>query len=534
MKIPPNYARPLTFAATGLGSLLLLGAVGCNGCASSSGAATAPIVSSSTTDTSTDNAAADGNLAPVSGQPTTAVLGQSSSYTPQQSSETYPGQAPAPIVRGSADQSAPSYNTADPTYNNTDSNEAAGEDALAASDIQAEQPPPPLPEYDQPPAPESDYLWTPGYWAYANSGYYWTPGVWCPPPYYGALWTPPYWGFYGGHYRFHRGYWGPHVGFYGGVDYGFGYIGIGFFGGYWQGHNFYYNRSVTNVGGGIHNVYNREVVYNNVHYSGRPVDRVSYNGGRGGLNVAPRPQELAAMHETHVGALHEQVQVRTQAAGNREQFFAQNHGRPAQAALARPAAVSHQIGNAPRPVQQEMQRSAQIQQHNAQTQPQRGAESQPQRGAESQPQRGPEPTHVGPVNSRPEAQRAPEPQQQQRTPQLQQRGPEQQPQRNMQAQPQQQHVTPTEQRPPTEARPAPVERQQLQQLQARPQPQQARPEPQQPRPQPQQARPEPQQRPQPEARPQPQPQRAAPPPHPAPAARPPEQHQAPHEGRPPR
>ena len=92
-----------------------------------------------------------------------------------------------------------------------------------------------LPEYDQPPAPEPNYIWTPGYWAYGPEGYYWTPGVWCPPPYYGALWTPPYWGFYGGRYGFHHGYWGLHIGFYGGVDYGFGYIGIGYFGGYWHG-----------------------------------------------------------------------------------------------------------------------------------------------------------------------------------------------------------------------------------------------------------------------------------------------------------
>jgi hypothetical protein len=27
-------------------------------------------------------------------------------------------------------------------------------------------------------------------------------------------------------YRFHRGYWGRHVGYYGGVNYGYGYGGI--------------------------------------------------------------------------------------------------------------------------------------------------------------------------------------------------------------------------------------------------------------------------------------------------------------------
>ena len=33
----------------------------------------------------------------------------------------------------------------------------------------------------------------------------------------------------------HLGYWGPHVGFYGGVNYGYGYVGVGFVGGRWEG-----------------------------------------------------------------------------------------------------------------------------------------------------------------------------------------------------------------------------------------------------------------------------------------------------------
>ena len=38
----------------------------------------------------------------------------------------------------------------------------------------------------------------------------------------------PIWGWENGAYLFHGGYWGPHVGFYGGINYGFGYTGIGF------------------------------------------------------------------------------------------------------------------------------------------------------------------------------------------------------------------------------------------------------------------------------------------------------------------
>ena len=33
----------------------------------------------------------------------------------------------------------------------------------------------------------------------------------------------------------------------GGINYGFGYTGVGYEGGYWRGREFYYNRSVTNI-----------------------------------------------------------------------------------------------------------------------------------------------------------------------------------------------------------------------------------------------------------------------------------------------
>ena len=97
------------------------------------------------------------------------------------------------------------------------------------------QPPPPLPEYDQPPVPGDDYIWTPGYWAWSPDGYYWVPGAWVEAPYEGALWTPGYWGFWNNRYGFYRGYWGQYIGYYGGIDYGFGYVGFGYQGGYWGG-----------------------------------------------------------------------------------------------------------------------------------------------------------------------------------------------------------------------------------------------------------------------------------------------------------
>jgi hypothetical protein len=71
------------------------------------------------------------------------------------------------------------------------------------------------------------------------------------------LWTPGYWGFVRGSYVFHPGYWGPRVGYYGGINYGFGYTGAGFVGGRWVGNSFVYNRAVSNVNTSvIHQTYN--------------------------------------------------------------------------------------------------------------------------------------------------------------------------------------------------------------------------------------------------------------------------------------
>src|SRR5580658_42687 len=121
--------------------------------------------------------------------------------------------------------------------------------------------PPALPVYEQPPCPTEGFLWTPGFWGYGARGYFWTPGLWVAPPHPGLLWTPGYWGFGGGAYLWHGGYWGPHVGFYGGINYGFGYGGVGFAGGEWRNGGFFYNRSVNNVNVTvIHNVYNKTVV----------------------------------------------------------------------------------------------------------------------------------------------------------------------------------------------------------------------------------------------------------------------------------
>src|SRR3984957_12414922 len=159
--------------------------------------------------------------------------------------------------------------------------------------------PPELPVYDQPPIPGDGYVWTPGYWAWGDDiqDYYWVPGTWVPAPEPEYLWTPGYWGSNGVAFIWYPGYWGPHVGFYGGVNYGYGYGGQGYEGGYWQGGRMYYNRSVNNISNtNITNVYNKTVI-NNVS-----VTRVSYNGGSGGVRAEPTSTELAAAHERHIAA----------------------------------------------------------------------------------------------------------------------------------------------------------------------------------------------------------------------------------------
>jgi hypothetical protein len=190
--------------------------------------------------------------------------------------------------------------------------------------------PPAIPVYVQPPCPVEGYLWTPGYWAYGDAGYYWVPGVWIAPPRVGLLWTPGYWGWGGGIYAWHGGYWGPHVGFYGGVNYGFGYGGVGFVGGEWRGGRFAYNTAVVNVNTTVvRNVYvNKTVIVNNTSH-------VAFNGGPGGIGARPSPAELAASRESHVQPTTAQISHQHMASTNRANFASENHGRPATAAMSR-------------------------------------------------------------------------------------------------------------------------------------------------------------------------------------------------------
>ncbi|HKV25648.1 MAG TPA: hypothetical protein VJN93_13730 [Candidatus Acidoferrum sp.] len=194
--------------------------------------------------------------------------------------------------------------------------------------------PPVLPIYAQPVCPGEGYLWTPGYWAWDEDfdDYYWVPGTWVLPPEPGLLWTPGYWGWGPSGYFFTTGYWGPAVGFYGGIDYGFGYFGHGYDGGRWDHDHFYYNREVSNVNVSIvHNYYNAPAIHETAH-----VSRVSYNGGNGGVVARPTTEERGAANQRHIGLVAAQTRQINNARGNRELRASFNHGAPAIAATQRP------------------------------------------------------------------------------------------------------------------------------------------------------------------------------------------------------
>jgi len=166
--------------------------------------------------------------------------------------------------------------------------------AFAQVSISIDIAPPPLQVYEQPACPDDGYIWTPGYWAYGDNAYYWVPGAWVQPPEIGVYWTPPYWGWNENAYVFYPGYWGPTVGYYGGINYGYGYGGHGYGGGRWQGGHFSYNTAVNNVSSStIHNTYvDRTAVKKSTR-------TVSYNGGKGGVQAQPTAQERTT-HPTSV------------------------------------------------------------------------------------------------------------------------------------------------------------------------------------------------------------------------------------------
>jgi len=204
--------------------------------------------------------------------------------------------------------------------------------AQVAIELSVRVAPPLLPIYAQPPLPVAGYIWTPGYWHWSQRvGYYWVPGTWLLPPTVGMLWTPPYWGWAGGVYVFHAGYWGPQVGYYGGVNYGYGYSGVGYQGGRWDSGDFVYNRTVNNFGA-VHvaHTYQQKVTAGSAA-------RVSFTGGTHGLKSAPSTQERAAEQDQHVPVTAQQSQHIAAAVKVPALAASRNGGRPAIAATSHPA-----------------------------------------------------------------------------------------------------------------------------------------------------------------------------------------------------
>ena len=121
------------------------------------------------------------------------------------------------------------------------------------------------------------------------------------------------------------------IGFYGGVNYGFGYVGVGYEGGHWENGAFAYNRTVNNFGSvAITNVYEKTVVVE------PGASRVSFNGGSGGTTARPTLEEEAAARERHVAAAPAQFQHERTASSDKSLLASENHGRPAVAATSRP------------------------------------------------------------------------------------------------------------------------------------------------------------------------------------------------------
>ena len=185
--------------------------------------------------------------------------------------------------------------------------------------------PPPLPRYTQPPIPGPGYVWTPGYWAWGVDDYYWVPGAWVYPPYVGALWTPGYWGWTDSAYVFYPGYWGLSVGYYGGIDYGFGYPGAGFYGGYWNLGVFYYNRPYNNFGSTtIVNVYNQPGPTTTTTTT---ASRASFNGP-GGTTARPTAQQQTFANQRQTGPVSTQIRQQALASQDASMRASTNHGTP--------------------------------------------------------------------------------------------------------------------------------------------------------------------------------------------------------------
>ena len=101
------------------------------------------------------------------------------------------------------------------------------------------------------------------------------------------------------------------------------------------GQQFYYNTTVSHVNAtNIHNTYTQTVVNNTT------VNRVSFNGGTGGVAVRPTAAEQAAARAPHRPATAVQVQHRQAVMASHTRLASDNRDKPQIAATSRPAELN--------------------------------------------------------------------------------------------------------------------------------------------------------------------------------------------------
>src|SRR5262249_23004010 len=124
------------------------------------------------------------------------------------------------------------------------------------------------------------------------------------------------------------------VGFYGGINYGFGYGGIGYYGGRWEGNTFYYNTAVTNVSSTI-------VRYTYVQRTNRVVtnSRASFYGP-GGVTARPIAEQRIAIRERHIQATSAQMTHQRNAAKNGHRPTIVNRSHPTNTTVKNTAAAN--------------------------------------------------------------------------------------------------------------------------------------------------------------------------------------------------
>jgi hypothetical protein len=125
---------------------------------------------------------------------------------------------------------------------------------------------------------------------------------------------------------------GTQVGFYGGINYGFGYFGNGYDGGRWDNGHFFYNQSYSQVNVSINrNVYNTRV-------ENTTINRVSFNGGSGGVQLGATAQKESFANERHMAPVAAQTEHVQSARANAELRASANNGKPPIAATAKAGA----------------------------------------------------------------------------------------------------------------------------------------------------------------------------------------------------